>query len=140
MIPDKVFKSLLHSYLDCAIFSKGREVEKGYKPDFVLNKDNDFIILESENSSSRKTFVGGLIKASHFITGDRQGILIFVIVPKENTKAESIAIHLKKYFEFITPISNIRNVYVIEADKYFNDDNVIKILEKDFIAKCFSVK
>lgn len=140
MIPDKIFKSLLHGYLDYTNFSNGGEVEKGYKPDFVLNKDNDFIILESENCSSRKTFVGGLIKASHFLTGNRHGILIFVIVPKVNTKAESIALHLKKYFEFVTPISNIRNVYVIEADKYFNNDNVIKILEKDFIATCFSVK
>ena len=106
---------MLHNYLDCKIFSKGEEVEKCYKPDILSNKGNYFII-ESENCSSRKTFVGCLLKASHFVTGARQRILISVIAPKQNTKAESIALHPKKYFEFISTISKLRNVYVIEVD------------------------
>lgn len=140
MIPDKVFKSLSHNYLDYCIFSKGEEVEKGYKPDFVLNKDKNYIILESENSSSRKTFVGGLLKAAHFIRNDKNGILIFVIVPKKNTRAESIALHLQKYFDYIKPITNLKKIYVIEAGIYYYDKIAVQILEDEFIKNCYCIE
>ena len=140
MISDRVFKSLKHKYKDYEVFTKGEEVEKGYKPDFVLCKTNNYVILESENSSSRKTFVGGLLKASHFLRFEKTGILIFVILPKKNTRAQSIARHLLNYFTFIKPLTNLSKVYVIEAEKYYYENEVLEILEKDFINCCFQVE
>ena len=95
-IPDKLFKRLLHQCDGYEIHLSGNSLEPGYKPDFVLKKEEDYLILESENASSRKTFVGGMIKAAHFLQGNRTGKLIFVIVAKKNTSARAIANHLKK--------------------------------------------
>jgi hypothetical protein len=97
MIADADLKLLLHSYKGYNIYSKGGTVEPGYKPDYVLNKGTGFIILESERSSSRKTFVGGMLKAAHFLQGERTGILVYVMTPKGNTKAVSIVKQLQTY-------------------------------------------
>ena len=79
-IPDKLFKSLEHSNKGFIKYMNGQTLEAGYKPDYVLKKNNDYLILESENCSSRKTFVGGMMKAAHFLQNQRSGNLIFVIV------------------------------------------------------------
>lgn len=132
MIKDKVFKSLKHSYKGYKKFKAGEALEQGYKPDYVLKKGNDYIILESENSSSRKTFVGGLIKAAHFFQNEKTGLLIFVIVPKKNTKGSSIAKHLKLYLNWLQEKTNLKDVYVIEASKYYNDGALMSLDCKKF--------
>lgn len=119
MIPDKIFKNLNHSFDGFQKLSNGQFLESGYKPDYVLKKGNDFIILESENCSSRKTYVGGLIKAAHYLQNEKTGKLIFVIEPKKNTKVVSIARHLKKYLDWLGKMTNLNDVYVIEANKYY---------------------
>ena len=119
MIPDKLFKSLGHNHVGYEHFLNGQTLSPGYKPDFVLKKENKFIILESENGSSRKTFVGVLIKAAFFLRGGNEGELVFVIVPKKNTTASAIARHLKPYLEWIADKTNLKDVYVIEANHYY---------------------
>lgn len=131
-IPDQLFKALKHTCKGYETFLKGATLESGYKPDFVLKCGNEYIILESENSSSRKTFVGALTKAAHFLQGERTGTLVLVIVPKKNTKASSIAKHLKNYFIWIKSISNIKEVYVIDAKEYLVNEKVIIIGCKNF--------
>jgi hypothetical protein len=133
LIPDKLFKALVHQCKGYDCFGNGNSVEPGYKPDYVLRKNNDYIILESENSSSRKTFVGGLIKAAHFLSGDKTGSLVFVIVPKPNTTDWAIARHLKKYLDWVRDKTNLRDVYVIEASTYYQNDEVLKLLSKSFL-------
>lgn len=132
MIPDRQFKELLHCSKAYGNHLNGQELEPGYKPDFVLKNGNDFIILESENSSSRKTFVGGMMKAAHFLQGDKQGKLVFVLVPKKNTTAKAIAKHLMPYFKWIKDKTNLTEVYVIEARQYYNNDCVMDLLGDDF--------
>ena len=132
MIPDMIFKSLGHSCKGYKMYKDGQSLEQGYKPDYVLKKDDNYIILESENSSSRKTFVGGLIKAAHYLQEERTGILVFIIVPKKNTKASSISSHLKKYFDWIKDSTNLREIHVIEAGHYLNEEKVVKLLSRDF--------
>jgi len=132
MIPDRLFKSLLHNCTGYEKYLTGQSLELGYKPDYVLKKENDFIILESENSSSRKTFVGGLVKAAHFLQGERTGILIFIIVPKENTTVSAIANHLKAYLSWIKEKTNLSKVFVIEAGQYYNNGTLLKIGEEEF--------
>ena len=139
MIPDQAFKQLNHNYKGYSIYLKGNSIEPGYKPDFVLKNNDEYIILESENSSSRKTFVGGLIKAAHFLQKERKGMLIFVIVPKSNTKAKSIANHLKIYLKWVQSISNLQQVYVIEASLYYQNDILLSIDGNDFIKNAFKV-
>ena len=132
MIPDKIFKSIEHYCDGFKKYSDGQQVEPGYKPDYVLVKDDNFVILESENSSSRKMYVGGMIKAAHFLRNNRTGILVFVIRPKNNTKVSSIANHLTRYFEWIKDKTNLKSVYVIDAAKYFSNNVVLRIGDKDF--------
>lgn len=132
MIPDNLFKSIPHSYKGYIKHLNGQVIEPGYKPDFVLRKSNDYIILESENSSSRKTFVGGMMKAAHYLQDDRTGKLIFVIVPKENTTASSIAKHLKPYLNWIAGKTNLKDVFVIEANLYYTATRLLSLDCKDF--------
>ncbi|RPE05802.1 hypothetical protein EGT74_25915 [Chitinophaga lutea] len=132
MIPDNLFKSLCHCCDGYDKFLYGQTIEAGYKPDYVLRKGDDFIILESENTSSRKTFIGGLIKAAHYLTGERTGILVFIMVPKNNTSTTSIAAQLKTYFSWIKDKTNLRKVYVIAAGQYYQSENVLKIEDADF--------
>lgn len=135
MIKDREFKKLLHECKGYSMHSNGNAVEEGYKPDYTMRMGNDFIILESENSSSRKTFVGGMLKAAHFLQGERTGSLVFVIVPRRNTKAMTIALHLKKYFSWISEKTNLKEIYVIEASHYYNKPNVLALLSRNF-KKC----
>lgn len=82
MIPDKLFKVLLHCCKGYSNHLNGQEIELGYKPDFVLRKGNDFFIFEGENSSSRKTFVGGMMKAAHYLQGDSLEDLFSLLSPR----------------------------------------------------------
>jgi hypothetical protein len=127
MIPDKIFKDLKHSHQGFETLCNGQELEPGYKPDYVLKKGNEYIILESENSSSRKTYVGGMVKAARFLQNDKEGKLIFIILPKKNTKASSIAKHLSPYLNWIERITNLKEVYVIEAERYYNEGQVLSL-------------
>lgn len=139
MIPDKQFKALLHNCSKYEPHLNGQEIESGYKPDFVLKFNSDFLILESENTSSRKTFVGGMMKAAHYLQGERTGKLVFVMVPKYNTTAMQIANHLKLYLKWIGGKTNLRDVYVIEADQYYSNESVIELLGLDFASVALKV-
>jgi hypothetical protein len=132
MISDRDFKKLIHSCKGYDKHLKGEEIESGYKPDFVLRKGNDFLILESENSSNRKTFVGGMIKAAHYLQDERSGTLVFIMVPKDNTTAKQITEQLRTYFNWIKDKTNLREVYVIEAGQYYLDDRLLELLGADF--------
>ena len=59
MISDQDFKLLKHECKGYDVFLQGEDAESGYRPDYVLKRDNEYIILESENATSRKTFIGG---------------------------------------------------------------------------------
>lgn len=133
MIPDKVFKSLPHNCKGYKAHTNGSPVAKGYQPDYVLKKGNDYVILECENSSSRKTFVGGLIKAAHFLQGANTGSLIFILVRRKNVTAVAIANHLKKYLTWIGDKTNLQDVYIIETTHYFQNDVILKIRSKEFL-------
>lgn len=139
MISDNLFKSLKHNYSGYKRFLDGQELEKGYKPDYVLKKGNDYIILESENNSSRKMYVGGMIKAAHFLQNDKTGILIYVIKHRNNTKPTSIANHLKRYFSWVKENTNLRDIYVIDTDSYYFEEKVLPLDCEDFELKSYKV-
>ena len=64
---DKDFKRLEHKYKNYRKYSDGKEIAYGYRPDYVLYQEKEYIIFEFESGSSRKTFVGDMIKAAHFL-------------------------------------------------------------------------
>jgi hypothetical protein len=135
MIPDKAFKALQHSHKGYVKHLNGQILEKGYKPDYVLKKRDNYIILESENSSSRKTFVGGMIKAAHFLQGERKGKLVFIIVLKKNTTAYSIAKHLRPYLKMVRGRTNLKEVFVVESSSYYCNNSLLALDCNDF-KKC----
>jgi hypothetical protein len=132
MISDKEFKKLLHCCKGYTMHLNGQVLEPGYKPDYALKKDNDYIILECDNNSSRKHIIGGMIKAAHFLQGERTGRLVCIIAPKDNTKAESISKQLRTYFNWIKDKTNLREVHVIETGLYYSQEVVVELFGKQF--------
>src|ERR1044072_5269590 len=141
MIPDKIFKALPHTCKGYEKYLSGESLgnEPGYRPDYVLKKGNDYLILESENATSRKTFVGGMMKAAHFLQGERRGKLVFIIVPRPNTTSVAIARHLKKYLNWVKGISNLREVYIIEALHYYTEEVLSPLDSAEFFRKAIKV-
>lgn len=87
------------------------------------------------HSSSRKTFIGGMIKAAHFLQGEKFGILVFVIVERDNVKVDSIAKHLLPYFEWIKDKTGLYQVYVISTNDYYVNGEVLLIDSLEFQRK-----
>lgn len=135
MIKDSQFKSLDHYCEGYSVFSRGGEVEKGYQPDFTLKRNNAYIILESENATSRKHLLGDMIKAAHFLQGDKDGFLVIVMTPKKNTTLNQISKHLKMYFTWIQDKTNLSKVYIIDSKDYLKNDLPIPISSEDFLMK-----
>jgi len=117
-VRDSDFKALNHNCQGYKPYLRGGELAPGYKPDYVLRAGTDFVILESEKASSRKHFLGGLLKAAHFLREERVGKLIFLLTPRDNTTVEQIARHLSPYLAYLAEISNLRDVFVVKAGDY----------------------
>ena len=137
---DKKFKSLSHMAAGYEVYRDGGELSKGYKPDFVLKKANNFIIMECDTGTTRKGFIGGLIKAAKFLTGNKTGILIFIIKEKKNTRIAQIHSHLIEYFHWIKPLTNLESVYLLKVEDYCIDEKPIEILGNDFITNSKCIK
>lgn len=139
MIIDKTFKNLRHRYGDYEEKSNGSELVKGYKPDYVLQKSDDYVILESECSTNRKMFIGCMMKAAHFLQGENTGILVIVLSEHDNTKVHQITNHLKSYFEWIKDKTNLSKVFVINSRDYWDGERTISIDSDEFRNKAHIV-
>lgn len=129
---DNFFKKLAHSADNYTIVKTGSQLEKGYKPDAVLQQKNDFIIMECDTGTSRKGYLGAMIKAAKFLSDKRKGILVLVIKEKDNTKVHQIYQHLKYYYSWIKPLTNLKSIYLISNERYCPGDSPLKILGKRF--------
>ncbi|MEQ9403863.1 MAG: hypothetical protein RIM99_09775 [Cyclobacteriaceae bacterium] len=130
---DALFKKLDHKYLDYKTFTTGQELAKGYKPDVVLKRESKYVIFESEHGSSRKHFLGGLIKAAKFLSGKNSGILVFVILIKDNTNESQISNHLGQYLKWIKSLTNLEEIYVISDAKYSPGQNPLEVCGIEFL-------
>lgn len=141
MIKDADFKLLNHRAKDFNKYKNGQNLAEGYKPDFVLKHEEkeEYIILESEVSSSRKTFIGGMVKAAHFFRNDKKGILIFVMEPKLNTSSKSIVKQLKTYYTWLRDITNLKAIYVITAKDYVDKDFPLEINGFEFRKRAYCI-
>src|SRR3546814_1446041 len=97
---DAEFKMLNHPISADWIASRGREVAPGYKPDVTVRDASGALafILEAEQKTDRKAFLGDLIKAEMY--AEQEGAnptLLIVMQPQPNTTTEQIANHLRPY-------------------------------------------
>lgn len=129
---DKLFKNLLHSAEGYSVLNSGGQLAKGYRPDTVLQKDNEYIIMECDTGTSRKGYLGAMLKAARFLIKEKNGTLILVIKEKPNTTVKQIAEHLREYLTWLKPLTNLRVVYLIETTKYCPDKIPLKILSSEF--------
>lgn len=132
-ITDSAFKGLFHSYQGYGKFSDGAEIMEGYKPDYVLKKDNQYVILESENNTNRKMFVGCLMKAAYFLCGENTGFLVIVLHEHDNTTLEQIWKHLVPYFQWVKRggLTNMEKVYLIKDKDYLAEDKTCHPIDSE---------
>ncbi|NQU35085.1 MAG: hypothetical protein HQ521_17810 [Bacteroidetes bacterium] len=130
---DANFKSLKHHAPGYIKYSNGQEVEKNYSPDYVLIRDNSYILLEHESEPNRKTIVADMIKAAHFLQGEKVGILVIVLTPKRKSSLESYPKHIKKYFDWVGDKTNLEEIYFIRESDYQADNDIIEINSHRFI-------
>jgi hypothetical protein len=136
---DNIFKQLLHTADGYSVLNSGGQLTKGYKPDTVLQKGNDYIIMECDTGTSRKGYLGAMLKAARFMNSEKKGILILVIKEKPNTTVKQIAVHLREYLVWLKPLTNLRIVYLIETTKYCPDKIPLKIMSSEFIRDAISI-
>jgi hypothetical protein len=129
---DNFFKKLSHNAKGYLLVNSGGQLTKGYKPDIVLNKGNEYIIMECDTGTSRKGYLGAMLKAARFLTNENEGMLILVIKEKTNTTVKQIAAHLQEYLTWLQPLTNLRIVYLIKITQYCTDKIPIKILSEAF--------
>lgn len=130
---DNDFKNLLHNADGYEIISRGLEIVKGYKPDVVLKQGDQYIIMECDTGTTRKGYIGAMIKAAKFLSGEKKGIAVFVIKEKKNTTVKQIHAHLRPYFEWIEPLTNLLAIYLISTDLYCTIDTPLELLEIAFL-------
>lgn len=101
---DSDFKKLPHVIYPHKIGSCGSAVHKGYKPDVTVVNANDelLFILESEQKTDRKAFLGDLLKAQKYAEEcGASPALIIVMRPQANTKEQQIADHIQPYLSWL---------------------------------------
>ena len=87
------------------IASRGGAVSKGYKPDITVKDAKGkklLYILECEQKTDRKAFLGDLIKAEFHAEHKQQNPeLIIVMQVFNNTTTQQIAAHLRPYIKWL---------------------------------------
>lgn len=104
---DAEFKALNHPVGDLLIASRGTAVATGYKPDVTVRDTEGMLrfILESEQKTDRKAFLGALIKAEMYAEEQHASPeLVIVMQPANNTTTNQIANHLRPYKEWLARI------------------------------------
>jgi len=104
---DSEFKELRHVTGSLRIHSRGTEIAPGYKPDLTLvdNLGKVQFILECEQKTDRKAFIGDFIKAEMFSEeNDHHPALIIVMQEQDNTKVRHISRHLQPYVSWLTKL------------------------------------
>lgn len=122
---DSDFKALQHCVGANRIASRGTEVAAGYKPDITVNDANGRLvfILESEQKTDRKAFLGDLVKAEKYAE-ERQARPTLVVVMQcfDNTTVQQIADHLRPYANWLARRNGgaltLAKVLVISDDEY----------------------
>ncbi len=123
---DKEFKELKHQVGNGnKISTQGEEISKGYKPDITVEDKNGNLlyILECENKTDRKAFLGAFLKAEmHSDTKKQRPELIIVMHEKDNTSTKQIADHIRPYKCWLQSKNNgklsLSDIHVLSDEEY----------------------
>lgn len=123
---DSEFKSANHCVGIAVIKTRGSEVFTGYKPDLTVRAESDgklLFILESEQKTDRKAFLGSLMKAEMFAeVEDASPELIIVMQIMSNTTVQHIANHIEPYVQWLSKIKggnlNLSAIHVMSDIDY----------------------
>ncbi len=143
---DSDFKNLRHCIGDLQIASWGQAVSGGYKPDLTIRDSSGklMFIVECEQKTDRKAFLGGLVKAEKYAedTGEIPS-LVFVMQPFDNTTVKQIGSHLKPYLSWLSKRPGglrLSRVVVISDAEYENSvKNCEVICSQGFMKRAFIV-
>ncbi len=130
---DKEFKNFDHRSNGYSIHTRGTQIEAKYNPDAVLIKENNYLIIEHESQPNRKTIVADILKAAHFLQGERFGELIVVLKPKGKSSFKSYPKHVLSYFNWLKERTNLKNVYFVSFKDYKIGNVPIEILSAEFL-------
>ena len=132
---DSEFKRLNHMVGDNRIGSRGTAVCQGYKPDVTVVDANNRLkfILESEQKTDRKAFLGNVIKAEKYAEEcNASPMLIIVMQPQQNTTVEQIAEHLQPYAVWLRQRLNeevrLSGIFVISDSEYLSSAQAQELL------------
>ena len=102
---DAAFKKLSHCVVPpLQIGSRGSTVMAGYKPDITIQDAAHALrfILESEQKTDRKAFLGDLVKAERYAEEQNaRPELVIVMQQFTNTTTQQIADHLRPYADWL---------------------------------------
>jgi hypothetical protein len=122
---DSRFKNLEHQVGELKISTRGSEVANGYKPDItVIDRDKRLMfILECEQKTDRKAFLGGVVKAEKYAEDCcATPTLVIVMKPFSNTTVDQIASHLELYISWFSHLKprglNLSQILIIADSDY----------------------
>lgn len=122
---DSDFKALNHPVGNGVVASAGTTVSTGYKPDITIRDVNGNLIyiLESEQKTDRKAFLGDLLKAEMYSEQqDASPQLVIVMQPFGNTTTQQIADHIRPYAQWLAQKNggnlNLSGIYVLSDAEY----------------------
>jgi hypothetical protein len=127
LLIDSAFKNFEHNLSESdVLFSTGQNISKigNYRPDIsIKNKNHQVcIVLESEQKSDRKAFIGALTHAFKF-ADEQEAPLTLVFVMKETrnqTTVTQISNNIRPYYEWLQNIVSVRliNTFLISDVSY----------------------
>lgn len=139
---DSEFKKLAHKISPLKVGSCGTIVRAGYKPDLTVVDDKGSLkfILECEQKTDRKAFLGDVVKAEKYAEEcNASPMLIIVMQPQTNTTVKQIAEHLATYAAWLQKRFNgglkISGVIVISDTEYQASVNNNEVLGSDAFLK-----
>lgn len=122
---DAEFKALNHPAGNNIIVTRGTAVAAGYKPDITITDTNGQLkyILESEQKTDRKAFLGDLLKAEmHAEQHSASPELVIVMQQFSNTTTKQIADHMSPYKQWLAQKNggklNISAIHVLSDVDY----------------------
>lgn len=136
---DSEFKKLNHLAKGYKMHSNGKFIEKNYSPDFSFIKEDSYILIEHESEPNRKTIVADMIKAAHFLQGNKIGILVIVMTPKGTSSLKSYSKHIHQYLYWIQDKTNLKEVFFISEADYLLNEVVLEINTKRFNELCIKI-
>ncbi len=122
---DAKFKALSHPIGNNKVATRGTAVATGYKPDITVRDEegNLTYILESEQKTDRKAFLGDLLKAEMYAEQQQaKPALVIVMQPQDNTTTQQIATHLSPYIKWLARKQggnlNLTHIHILSDADY----------------------